>query len=251
MHDDRIINKIIPPASGDLNEHCALNLSGYHQMLCMCVEGDMTDKHQSTSVCISRGFAWALTSITLDVYKPITSCEPVTARTWVSSDKPPYNRREVLFTGSDGEEILRATLFSVPLDVNTHRILKDRERLGDDPFARGEILIPDATSRISEPKDYARVAVRDIMPSDIDALGHLNNCRYGALIYDNILPQHRKALSSPFRYVIDFRRQLPPDSSVEIPRCVADNGVVYIKGIIPESGKLSFSSVIYPKTAEQ
>ncbi len=225
------------PASGELGRSGSMRLSGYHHLVCAAAECDMSSHQLSVSQTIRRGYAWAIVSMTVDVLRPITSCAPLEVSTWISGNRSPLNRRELQFFDNSGE-CFRASVFSTPVSMETHRIM----RLGEEECGNvtGCPLIEDAVSRINHLPETSELFRREVFPSDIDALGHMNNCRYGALAYDALTDSERYALCHPFRYTINYRRQLMEGSTVIISRVTGEKGI-FITGTAADSDKLSFA----------
>jgi len=225
------------PASGELGRSGSMRLSGYHHLVCAAAECDMSSHQMSVSQTIRRGYAWAIVSMTVDVLRPVASCIPLEVSTWISGNRSPMNRRELQFFDDIGE-CFRASVFSTPVSMETHRIL----RLGEEECGEvtGFPLIEDAVSRINHLPETSETYRREVFPSDIDALGHMNNCRYGALAYDALYDSERYSLSKPFRYTINFRRQLMEGDMVTICRGSNENGI-FITGTAERSDKLSFA----------
>lgn len=224
------------PASGELGRCGAMRLSGYQHLICSAAESDMAVRHVSTQETLEKGYAWALVSLTVDVLRPICGCRPLTALTWLSSDRHPVNRRELQFFDGD-TECFRAAVFSTPVSVVTHAIIRPNESF--DNCCKGEPLSTDVTSKITGTPEMHEVYRREVYPSDIDALGHMNNCRYGALAYDALTEEERRLLAEPFRFTINFRRQLFEGSTVCVSRGENENGI-YITGTASDDSKPSF-----------
>ena len=225
------------PASGELGRSGAMRLSGYQHLICAAAELDLTTRSMSISETIAKGYAWAITSLTVDVLRPVTRCHPLSARTWISSDRYPINRRELQFFDDIGE-CFRAAVFSTPVSVETHRII--RPETGESIGTGGPMLVDGAVSRITSLPEMSEVCRREVFPSDIDALGHMNNCRYGALAYDTLTEEERELLTKPFRFTINFRRQFFQGDTVVLRRGKDDLGI-FVSGSQPESDKPSFS----------
>lgn len=224
------------PASGELGRSGYMRLSGYQHLICAAAECDMIARHCSVKDTISKGYAWAFTSLTVDVLSPISSCDPLTACTWLSSDRYPINRRELQFFDGDTERF-RAAVFSTPVSTETHTITRPDEELS--VCAKGKPVVENAASRITGLPELREVYRREVYPSDIDALGHMNNCRYGALAYDALTEEERQRLSLPYRFTINFRRQFFEGSTVVVSRGQNERGV-FITGTAPDSDKPSF-----------
>lgn len=224
------------PASGELGRSGSMRLSGYQHLICSAAESDMISRRCSVKETIEKGYAWAFTSITVDVLAPLTGCEPLTAVTWLSSDRFPINRRELQFFRGEAE-MFRAAVFSTPVSVTTHAITRPEDYLSD--CVAGEPVVENAVSRITGIPETREVFRRKVYPSDIDALGHMNNCRYGALAYDALTDDERLRLSLPYRFTINFRRQLFEGSTVVVSRGQDERGI-FIVGTAEGSDKHSF-----------
>lgn len=225
------------PASGELGRSGAMRLSGYQHLVCAAAELDLTTRSMSISETIAKGYAWAITSLTVDVLLPLTDCTPLRARTWISSGRYPVNRRELQFFRGD-DECFRAAVFSTPVSMETHRIIRPAGE-GSIPVG-GPELIDGAVSRITALPEMAETTRRQVFPSDIDALGHMNNCRYGALAYDALTEADRGLLTRPFRFTINFRRQFFEGSTVLLQRGTDESGI-FITGSQPDSDRPSFT----------
>jgi len=226
----------VMPANGELGRSGAMRLSGYQHLVCAAAECDMSTHDMSVSQTLKRGYAWAIVSLTVDVIRPVTTCTPLETSTWISGNRPPLNRRELLFSDSRGERF-RSAVFSTPISMDTHKLMRlPEEECGT---VTGDILIEDAVSRISSLPPMEEVYRREVYPSDIDALGHMNNCRYGALAYDALTEEERILLCSPFRYTVIFRRQLMEGSTVIVSRGQDERGL-FITGTAQGSDKASF-----------
>jgi len=232
--NDRTIYTVLP-ANGELGRSGAMRLSGYQHLICAAAEADLETGCMSICETIGRGYAWAITSMTVDVLEPVTGCSPLSACTWISDDRHPVNRRELQF--SDGErERFRAAVFSAPVSMETHRIIRPE---GGFCGVGGSVLIEDAVSRISSLPEMCEVSRREVYPSDIDALGHMNNCRYGAMAYDALTEEERERLTQPFRFTICFRRQFFQGDTV-ILRRGSDRRGIFVTGSRPDGDRPSF-----------
>lgn len=227
---------IVLPASGELGRSGYLRLSGYQHLVCAAAECEMINCHCSVKETVSKGYAWAFTSLTIDVLHPINGCDALTANTWISIDRFPINRRELQFS-ANGTEYFRAAVFSTPVSTESHGIIRPTEDLSC--FATGDTILENVVSRITSLPEMSEVYRREVFPSDIDALGHMNNCRYGALAYDALTEDERMNLTRPFRYTVNFRRQFFEGSTVIVCRGEDERGV-FITGSVPDSEKPNF-----------
>lgn len=235
MNDHKL--HTVLPASGELGRSGAMRLSGYQHLICAAAELDLTTRSMSITDTISKGYAWAITSLTVDVLLPVTGCDPLASRTWISDNRYPINRRELQFFSGD-KECFRAAVFSTPVSVETHRITRPAD--GESIDVGGPILVDGAISRITALPEMIEVSRREVFPSDIDALGHMNNCRYGALAYDALTEEERGLLTKPYRFSINFRRQFFQGDTVVLRRGTDERGL-FITGSQPDSNRPSFT----------
>ncbi len=204
--------------NGELGANGFLKIQGYHEMICNLIEQNEISNGGSIAETLKKGFAWAIISLSIEVEKPIASCEWLTGQTWLSElpdGVSPFYRREVQFFAQDGSVMFSASLFLVRLDTTTHKIIRqpDNEKATVSPYGK---TVENAAARIHEHEKYEHFDSRRIYPSDIDVLGHLNNCRYGSMVYDAAVALGHDFTSRPFSYTINFLRQYMPDSTVEL-----------------------------------
>lgn len=233
----------IYPLNGELNERSSTKLQGYHQMVCLAAENEMARCGRPISETLARGYAWALISMTVRVTNPIKDSAPRLVRSWLGKVTMPYVRREVEALTESGELSFGASLFSVPFSVESRGIIRDFDPQSELEIftAFDRVLVEGAKNRMRDcDGEFERLGVRKVMPSDIDALGHMNNCRYGAMIYDALTDEGRRMLDRPFEYTIDFRRQLAPDAEVTLERRCED-GRITVRGFADDNGRPSFT----------
>ena len=82
---------------------------------------------------------------------------------------------------------------------------------------------------------------QNVMPSWIDALGHVNNFRYGDIITDALSPETRANLGKLSRFELGFTGELRLGESVEV-RIGEEDGTVLAAGIRSSDGKPAFIS---------
>ena len=206
--------------NGEIGPNGFLKLQGYHELICDLIEQNEIANGSSIAETIKQGFAWAITSLSLDVKTPVSNCEWMLGQTWLSEIPDgiiPYYRREVQFFRKDGEHMFSASLYLVRLDISTHKIL---DRVPDESekaaVKQYGTTVDCAVPRIRDRGEFELLHTRQVYPSDIDALGHLNNCRYGAMVFDAAAAKGLVFTSAPFRYIINFVRQTMPDKTINV-----------------------------------
>ena len=116
------------------------------------------------------------------------------------------------------------------------RVLELVEELGE-----GKELF-EANPRIRiKPEDLSPVMTQQVMSSWIDALGHVNNFRYGDIITDALSPETRAKLGKLSRFELGFTGELRLGESVEV-RIGEEDGTVLAAGIRSSDGKPAFVS---------
>ena len=131
-----------------------------------------------------ENISWAFLSLTTEVLSPILPGEVLTGRTWFSGRRGPLFRRELEYRHADGSRAASMTCFSGLIDLNARRIIRDRAYLERYSLPIGEPLL-EADSRMTPDLTKFREAdKRKVYPSWLDGLGHVNNARYGDMIFD-------------------------------------------------------------------
>ncbi len=188
------------------------------------------------------GVSWVLLSMTAKSISPIVYGEKLQIRTWHTEKKGVYYRREIEICHEDGSPAAVAATFSSILDMNTRRICKDDEIIAKVlDLGEGKKLL-EAQSRIHiNPKDLDYVKTEDVRPSQIDALGHVNNSRYGEIITDALTPHQLEELHNLIEYEIAFTGELRLGDSVEV-RISENEHEILAAGIRKSDGKAAFTA---------
>ncbi|MBE6036751.1 MAG: hypothetical protein E7223_03885 [Clostridiales bacterium] len=141
------------------------------------------------------GYSWALISISIDVERPFGACVPLVGQTWASARKGPYFRREMRFADPEGNVYFRGSTYSVIIDLESRSVYRKKELPLPIPEETPEFCTESISPHFRETLDFEEVAVRTVNPSEIDALGHVNNCRYGDYAFDAMTAEERELLS--------------------------------------------------------
>lgn len=184
------------------------------------------------------GVSWVLLSLSLELKRPLRPNEQLCARTWHTSHVLPIYRREIALYGDTGEAAAVGTTFSTVFDLKTRRICTDRSVLKHFEMPDGEVLL-EAGSRFSSAADFVEVEQRTVRPSWQDGLGHVNNARYGEVVYDALDDSQRLALRQLKRLDVWFMAEMTPGMRFSVQKACIENGVI-VKGVL-EKGKTSFA----------
>ncbi len=233
--------------SGELGANGYLKLAGCHELLCRVIELDQEHHGSSINDTLAHGYAWAVISLSMEVMQPVRSCGLLFGQTWLSEAAHPYYRREIELTDEAGGAVLHASLFMVPLNASTHRI-EPSDSLIDSGFSiGGRHTVEWAQPRTKKPSAalFTPVDTQLVRPSDIDALGHLNNCRYGAYTYDAAVLRGHDIFGKSFGYSIYFLRQCMPGERLAIGCCTDENGRFTVSGTGDSDGRIRFLSSVW------
>ena len=173
--------------SSMLNSRRDIQISGLLRIIETNLEEHLLDIHMDNPKLVrEEGVSWAFLSLTSEVYGPIEPGEVLTGRTWFSGRRGPLFRRELEYRRADGTRAAAVTCFSGLIDLKARKIIRDRAYLERYTLPQGEPLI-EAESRMSPAVEAYRAADRRrVYPSWLDGLGHVNNARYGDLIFDTL-----------------------------------------------------------------
>ena len=231
--------------SGELGPQGCLKLVGYHELLGRIIEDDLASQGNSLSHTLAHGYAWAMVSLSMQVKRPVSSCEQLCGQSWLSQCEYPYHRREIQLFTAAGELVLSASVFMAPISTATHKIQPEDELVPTVFRTLQEYSAEWAQARMHSIHDerYQLLDVRTVRPSDIDALGHLNNCRYGAFAYDALESLGRNITAAPFRYTMHFMRQCMAGTQVSIG-AYEERGAVHLLGVGREDKLKRFCAVI-------
>lgn len=226
-----------------LNENGIMKPHGYQILFAQLAEQHLNNFHCNADDTMQYGIAWALISMTVEIEQPITTCEKLFAKTWHSSHKGPYWRRELVFRNAAGDILFKGSTFSVLLDIEKRTVYRKREV----PFftsAPTEIFMTEAHPTLKAKLDYTPVEERKAYNSYIDMLGHVNNCRYSEFAYDAFTDEEKARLADMRHIEIYFASELRCGDTFQIGKTYED-GKMYIRGHNNTKDNTSFDFVIY------
>ena len=173
--------------SSMLNSRRDIQISGLLRIIETTLEEHLLDIAMDNPKLVrEENVSWAFLSLTAEVLTPIQPGEILTGRTWFSGRRGPLFRRELEYTHSDGSRALSMSCFSGLIDLNARRIIRDRAYLERYTLPIGETLL-EADSRMTpDIGKYREADRRKVYPSWLDGLGHVNNARYGDMIFDTL-----------------------------------------------------------------
>ncbi|MDD2189689.1 MAG: thioesterase [Eubacteriales bacterium] len=188
------------------------------------------------------GLAWVLISMSVEIIKPIEESMTVYGSTWYSRHYGPYFRRELLFKDSEGQVLFHGSTHSVLLDIEKRTVFRKKAV----PFPMHEpteIFLLESAPGFKMTADLEPMAKRIVQPSQIDCLGHVNNCRYGEFVYDTFTVEEQKSLNHLKRMDINFLSELRPLDHFTIKKAGSQNRLSF-QGYNNTKGDVSFNIVM-------
>ena len=227
---------------GDLDANGLLKPHGYQKLFARIAEAHLNRLNLNVDATLPHNLAWALVSMSFELTRPVLGCVRLTATTWHSQRKGPYFRRELVFRDEAGETVFHGSTFSVLLDMTTRGVFRRRET----PFPIApphEEFVMDASHSIQFGGTYTAHEKRMVRNSHIDALGHVNNIRYGEYALDALTPAECARLGDLRRMDIRFVSELRPQASFLVERAVQGDRVG-IRGVSPDGETIHFEYVL-------
>ncbi len=186
--------------------------------------------------------SWVLLSLSVELRRPLTPGDELFVRTWDSGQRVPLYRRDLaVYSAADpeGEPVAVAATFSTVMDLVTRHICSDRAILDSFQIPAGPKLLK-ASSRFASKAQFRPVENRTARPSWQDGLGHVNNVRYGEIVYDALSTAERAALKDLKRMDIWFLAELRPGQSFAVEKALEDDGALLVRGTLLLEQKPSF-----------
>ncbi|MBQ8624033.1 MAG: hypothetical protein IJ424_06665 [Oscillospiraceae bacterium] len=190
------------------------------------------------------GVSWVLLSMTIDIKRPLVSGETITTQTWHTFKKGSAYRRDLILRDGNGEVVAVAATFSSLLDIKTRHICKDKAVHDVVSVPDGEPLL-EASSRIKLMLDDFKVTeTLPVRPNWIDAVGHVNNFRYGEMAYDALTIKKRSLLKQLKRMEVYFTGELTLGENVVIKSHECENDATVV-GVRSSDEKTAFVAKLF------
>lgn len=233
----------IMTATSYLNQHKQLKPSAYQVLFEQMAERHLSDIGLNVDTTMQYGLAWALVSMSLEVTNPIEENLTLYGSTWYSQHRGPYFRRELLFRDKAGRVMFQGSTHSVLLDMEKRTVFRKKATPFPMPEPTMQFLV-EASANFKMEAALQRIEERTVKPSDIDCLGHVNNCRYGEFIYDTFSSTEQQNLKDLRRMDIYFHSELRQNDQFTISKAVEDKQV-YFQGFNKNKDDVSFHIVMH------
>ena len=226
----------------DLDENGLLKPYAYQNLFARIAEMHLNLLHLNVDTTLSFDLAWALVSMSFELVRPISGCMRLVATTWHSQRKGPYFRRELVFRDEAGNLVFHGSTFSVLLDVNTRSVYRRKEL----PFPVSpphEVFTIHAEPILHFDGNYEALEQRQVRNSHIDALGHVNNIRYGEFVYDALTAEECAQGKTMRRMDVRFVSELRRDDVFCVEKAVL-NKCIGVRGKQPQGDGIFFEYVL-------
>ena len=173
--------------SSMLNSRRDIQISGLLRIIEMTLEEHLLDIGMDNPKLVrEENVSWAFLSLTSEILSPIQPGEVLVGRTWFSGRRGPLFRRELEYRHEDGSPAVSTACFSGLIDLGARKIIRDRAYLERYTLPLGQPLIEAESRMTPELEKYREADRRKVYPSWLDGLGHVNNARYGDMIFDTL-----------------------------------------------------------------
>ena len=230
--------------SSMLNSRRDIQISGLLRIIETTLEEHLLDIGMDNPKLVrEENISWAFLSLSTEVLSPIQPGEVLTGRTWFSGRRGPLFRRELEYRHADGSPAAAMSCFSGLIDLSARRIIRDRAYLERYTLPVGETLL-EADSRMAiDPARFREADRRKVYPSWLDGLGHVNNARYGDMIFDTL------SAAGAFRGTLRrlelyFVGELHEGEEVSLQLC-EEAGCCSVLGTRGDSGESAFSARVF------
>lgn len=225
-----------------LNQYHHCKPYAYQILFEQMAERHLMDINLNVDATMEHGLAWVLISMSVEVINPIDSVMTLYGSTWYSQHRGPYFRRELLFKAPDGQVMFQGSTHSVLLDMEKRSVFRKNAV----PFPMHpptEVFLLDASPGFKMNADLKNIENRVVQPSQIDCLGHVNNCRYGEFAYDIFTDEEQESLNSLKRIDINFLSELRSGDHFTMRKAKHENQL-FFQGYNNTKDDVSFNIVM-------
>ncbi len=196
-------------------------LSAYQRMIMSMIEEhlDILDIGEKR-LMEEYGISWVLLSTSIVLKRKIIPTDKLTGITWHAGGRAPSFRRDFVFIDENGEEVAVGATVSTLFDKSTRRLCLDRNKLAVVDLLPEDPVLPSLERKMKTPSDLELVEVRKVRPSMTDGVGHVNNTKYGDLVYDAMSADERAKLGDIKRVDVWFNAELREGDRFEIFKSV-------------------------------
>ncbi len=214
---------------------------GYQHIIGRVIDEHLQCFNVDFNSCLQQQVSWVVVALNVEIKKHVQGCATLYIKTWYSDRKRLHFRREIEAMDEKGEPVFVASLYSILWDLRTQSVYRKTEL----PF---ELFMPHPDFRLAknpvfkEKLTYTKIGQRVMLRSFIDALGHVNNCRYGEFALDALAEEHTDLLKIT-GFDIYFCSELKLNDVVTLEENIAEKIVLH--GYNETNQKTSFYCVFH------
>ena len=217
--------------------------SAYQRMIMSVIEEHLDTLQIGEKFLMEHhGISWVLLSTSIELKRKLLPTDKLTGRTWHSGGRAPSFRRDFVFEDENGEVAAVGATISTLFETETRKLCLNKEKLSVVNLECGEPVLESLERKMKTDAEFEAVEIRTVRPSMTDGVGHVNNTKYGDLVYDAMSPEERGDLSKLKRLDVWFNYELRENEKVEISKAKVD-GSLYFTGE-KSDGKSSFDMKI-------
>jgi len=175
----------------------------------------------------SRKTTWVLSRMRIQMKRYPLWNDRISLETWPSGTERLFALRDFRVTDSGGEVIGMASTAWLILDLDTHRLVRPREMLEQFKMIIHEKRMFDtALNKIAVPGEAKLLTTHQVVYSDLDIVGHVNNVRYMEWCID-ALNSAENAAQEIRELEINFNHEALFGDLIHISGTASENGEYY------------------------
>ena len=175
-----------------------------------------------------KNTAWILSRIHVKFLRYPRWREKISVETWHKGDDRLFGFRDFLACDEYGEPLILATSSWLIIDLNSRRIQRIHNILGEEYIGAERDAIKENAQKLTSPEGMEFVGEKTVMLSDIDINCHTNNAKYVEWAIDFIDPGIING--RPIReFTINFNHESLLHQKISIYKR-SDAGTIFIEG---------------------
>jgi acyl-ACP thioesterase len=177
------------------------------------------------NVFASRGVAWILMRVRVEIYRMPRIDEEITVQTWPQIGKALYDR-DYRVLDEDGNVIAAGASIWVIMDIESRTIVKDAGKIyADIPYPE-ERALDKAPARIRIHDELTFIYEKIVRHSDTDKNKHLNNTKYVDIIIDTF-SEDELAQFDITAIEVNYSNEAYVGEKIAISRIKTDSGYTF------------------------
>ena len=177
---------------------------------------------------VEKGVAWILSRFHVKMLKYPKWRDEISIETWHKGDDKLFGIRDFIACDTTGEPLILATSSWVIIDLESRRIQRIRNILGEEYKGADRYSIEESAQKLSTPEGLEFAGEKSVTLSDIDINQHTNNAKYVEWAIDHIDPELLDA--KPIKeFTINFNHESKLHQTISIYRKY-DGNSIFIEG---------------------